>query len=426
MSNSPVRYQLQDNLGTIYIDNPPVNAISHAVRAGLMNALGQARNDTSQALLILCKGQTFIAGADVAEFGKPPLEPHLPAVIKAIEDFPIPVVAALHGNTLGGGLEIALAAHYRCAQPGTRLGLPEVKLGLIPGSGGTQRLPRLIGAEAALDMIISGSPITAEVALAKGLVDTLLTGELECAAIAYAQQLLSEKASVRPTGLRPVIAPQEDKYFARYRTRIARKTRGQLSPGYIVDLVELSTQSDLDGGLKLERERFLECRNSAQSAAMRHVFFAERATSKLPDIPAETVSTAVNSVGIIGAGTMGGGIAMCFANAGIPVTLVETKQEFLDRGMAVIAKNYATSVKRGRFSQDEADSFLANLSGTTDYADLADVDVVIEAVFENMDVKKKCSPCLTPRANPTVYSPPTPLTSMWTKLLRVPVGHSKS
>lgn len=389
MKDSAVSYQLQGTLGVIHIDNPPVNAISHAVRQGLMDALDQAQQDDSQALLILCRGRTFVAGADISEFGKPPQAPHLPDVMLAIENCSKPVIAALHGNALGGGLELAMSAHYRCALPGTKLGLPEVKLGLLPGSGGTQRLPRLIGVEAALDMITGGAPISAQRGMEIGLLDELLDGELEGAAQAYANALITGAAPARPTGAQQVQAPSSPEFFSDYRKKIARKSRGQIAPGYIIDLVELATGSDISEGLKTERERFIECRTSPQSAAMRHVFFAERATGKLPDIPADTPVRPVNCVAIIGAGTMGGGIAMCFANAGIKVIMVETKQEFLERGMGTIEKNYATSVKRGRFTQQQMDEYLANFSGTTDYADIGEVDMVIEAVFENMDVKKE-------------------------------------
>ena len=388
MSTSPVSYELKQQVGVVTIDNPPVNALSQPVRAGLVTALQQAGDDDCDVLLLICKGRTFIAGADITEFGKPPREPHLPDVISTIEGFPKPVVAALHGNALGGGLEVAMAAHYRCALPDTRLGLPEVKLGLLPGAGGTQRLPRLVGIETALDMMTGGAPITASRASETGLVDEILDGELETAALAYCQGLMAAGAEPRPTGKLAVEAPPAADFFAEYRKRIARKTRGQPAPGFIVELVELATHSTIEEGQARERECFIACRESPVSAAMRHVFFAERATAKLPDIPAETETLPINSVAVIGAGTMGGGIAMCFANAGIPVTLLETKQEFLDRGMDTIRKNYATSVKRGRFSQSQVDGFLANFSGTTDYADLGDADLVVEAVFESMDVKK--------------------------------------
>ena len=390
MSEAVVQYQLVGDIGIIRIDNPPVNALSHAVRAGVMAALDQARTDNSKLLLIACAGRTFIAGADITEFGQTPREPGLPAVIAAIENFPKPVLAALHGTALGGGLEVALAAHYRCAVPGTRLGLPEVNLGLLPGAGGTQRLPRLVGVETALEMMISGTPVTAGRALELGLIDRLLEdGDVAEAAEAYARQLVADGAAVRPTGARVVAAPPTADFFDTYRAGIARKTRGLIAPGFIIELVEFACLHDIEQGQKLERERFVECRNSPQSAALRHVFFAERACAKLTNIPADTRALPVKTVAVIGAGTMGGGIAMCFANAGIPVTLVETSQENLDRGLGVVRSNYETSVGRGRYTRQQVDTILAGIRSTTDYADIAGVDLVIEAVFENMAVKQE-------------------------------------
>ncbi len=391
MTTAVVQYQLEGSIGIVRIDNPPVNALSHPVRAGIMAALDQARADSSKLLLLLCAGRTFIAGADISEFGKPPAEPGLPAVVAAIEHFPKPVLAALHGTALGGGLEVALAAHYRCALPGTRLGLPEVKLGLLPGAGGTQRLPRLVGVATALDMMTGGEPVSADRALELGLVDHLLEEgvELQSAALAYAHQLLADGAGVRPTGARIVPAPPTPDFFDDYRASIARKSRGLIAPGYIVELVEFACLHPVEQGQALERERFIECRNSPQSAALRHVFFAERACAKLTNIPADTRALPVKTVAVIGAGTMGGGIAMCFASAGIPVTLVETSRDNLDRGLGVVRRNYETSVKRGRYTQGQVDDILANITGTTDYADIAGADLVIEAVFENMAVKQE-------------------------------------
>ena len=390
MSTAVVRYDLDGEIGILCIDNPPVNALSHAVRAGIMAALDQARVDASRLLLVVCAGRTFIAGADIAEFGKAPQEPGLPAVIAAVENFPKPVLAALHGNALGGGLEVALAAHYRCAAPDTRLGLPEVNLGLLPGAGGTQRLPRLVGVEPALDMMTGGAPIAASHALELGLLDHLLEGtDVRSAALGYGRQLLARGAVARPTGARILAAPLTADFFDNYRAAIARKSRGLIAPGYIVELVEFACRHDIDRGQALERERFIECRNSPQSAALRHVFFAERACAKLTGIPVNTRAVPVKTVAVIGAGTMGGGIAMCFASAGIPVTLVETSRENLDRGLAVVRKNYDSSVRRGRYSQQQVDAILANITGTTEYADIAGVDLVIEAVFENMAVKQE-------------------------------------
>ena len=388
MSNDPVSYELAGDIGIIRIANPPVNALSHAVRAGIADALAEAAADASAAVLLLCTGRTFIAGADITEFGKPMQDPSLPEVITLLESHPQPVVAALHGTALGGGLEVAMAAHYRCAVASAKLGLPEVKLGLLPGAGGTQRLPRLVGVKKALDMITGGAPISATQAKADGLVDELLGDDLESDALAYTRGLVAAGAGPRPTGQLQVDEAPPPQFYEDYRAGIARRTRGLIAPGFIIELVELACNSDIATGQAKERERFLECRNSPQSAALRHVFFAERATGKLPDIPADTPVRDVSKVAVIGAGTMGGGIAMCFANAGIPVTIVEMQQENLERGLGVVRRNYETSVKRGRFSQEQADGFLANLNGTLDYADIADADVVIEAVFESMEVKK--------------------------------------
>ena len=389
MSSSIVQYHLQDSIGIIRIDNPPVNALSQAVRQGVADALKAAATDDARAVLIVCIGKTFIAGADITEFGKPPQPPSLPELIAAIESHPRPVVAVLHGNALGGGLEVAMAAHYRCALPGTRLGLPEVNLGLLPGAGGTQRLPRLVGVKAAMDMILGGKPINADRAQTVGLVDALVEGDPETAGIAFAQKLLQENAAPRPTGERAVPDIPGASYFDTERQRVASRFRGQIAPGFIVDLVEKATHLPVEEGMVLERERFIECRNSPQSAALRHVFFAERATGKVPGISTDLAVRPVAQVAVIGAGTMGGGIAMNFAQAGIAVTLVETGQEALDRGLALVRKNYETSQKRGRFTAEQIQTYLSNITGTTDYADIGEVDVVVEAVFENLAVKKE-------------------------------------
>jgi 3-hydroxyacyl-CoA dehydrogenase len=389
MDSAAVKYKLIDHVGVISVDNPPVNALSHAVRQGIVDALEAATRDEAKALVIVCAGKTFIAGADIKEFGKPPQPPSLPDVIKTIESQAIPVAAVLHGNALGGGLEVALAAHYRCALPATKLGLPEVKLGLLPGAGGTQRLPRLVGIKAAMDMILSGNPVCAERALELGLIDALVEGDPEAAGLEFAKKMLDDGAAPRPTGELSVQAVPEQDYFEGERQRVARRFRGQIAPAFIVDLLEKSATAPIDEGQALERERFIECRNSPQSAALRHVFFAERATGKIPGIAADVAARPVAQVAVIGAGTMGGGIAMNFAQAGIPVTLVETGQEALDRGLGLVRKNYETSQKRGRFTTEQVEKFLSNISGTTDYADIGNADVVVEAVFENLAVKKE-------------------------------------
>ncbi len=388
MKSQAVSYHLDGDIGVIQVDNPPVNALSRAVRAGIIDALQQSSADASKLTILKCEGRTFIAGADITEFDKPPMAPSLPEVIQALESHSKPVLCAMHGNALGGGLEVAMATHYRCALESTKLGLPEVKLGLLPGSGGTQRLPRLVGVSEALAMMISGNPISAQKSLELGLVDRLVEGDLENAASKYAAELIAEEAGPRPTAALSV-EPKPDKFFAEYHASIAGKTRGLISPGYIVDLVEAATQLPLDEGQALERSRFIECRNSPQSAALRHAFFAERTASKVANIPAETTVRLVGSVAVIGAGTMGGGIAMNFIQAGIPVTLLENSPEALRRGLDLIQNNYAKSVKRKRFSADQVARFMALITGSTDYGDLTEVEAVIEAVFEDLEVKKE-------------------------------------
>jgi 3-hydroxyacyl-CoA dehydrogenase len=335
---SPVNYTLTGDIGVIRIDYPPVNALSLAVRQGIMDGLEAAAGDASKAVLIICDGRTFCAGADISEFGKPPEEPWLPAVVNRIEAFDKPVVAAIHGTALGGGLEVALGAHYRCALASAKTGLPEVRLGLLPGAGGTQRTPRLAGVEAALDLMTSGVPISAHTALSAGL---------------------------------------------------AKKARGQVAPQAIVDCVEKAAKTVFADGEAFERKMFMELMQGEQSAAMRHIFFAERAAAKVDDLASDVELRPVESVGIIGGGTMGGGIAMSFANAGFAVTLVEINDEALDRGLSVIDRNYAGSVKRGKVSEEKAAANRALIKGSTDYADLADVDLVIEAVYEDPDLKKE-------------------------------------
>lgn len=390
MPEGPVRYELRDAIGVIQIENPPVNALSQPVRAGLMTALEQGAGDTSRAILLLCRGRTFIAGADITEFGRPPKPPFLPDVIAALESFPKPVIAAMHGNALGGGLEVAMACHYRLALEGTRLGLPEVKLGLLPGAGGTQRLPRLVGVEKALDMMLSGAPVPAAQAAQDGLVDAVVEGELEAAALAYASAQVESGVSVRPTSALAVPAPEDPGCFDRYRDQMAKRRRGQVAPGHIIDLVEAAASgTDIEAGQEAERDRFLVCRASPQSAALRHVFFAERATAKLPDIGREVEVLPVARTAVIGAGTMGAGIAMCLLNAGLPVVLLETSDDALAAGLERIRGNYEGSIKRGKLTEAEVAQRMAAISGTTDYADLGDVDLVIEAVFENMDVKRE-------------------------------------
>lgn len=389
MTIAAVHYEQRGDLGIIKINNPPVNALSQPVRAGLIEALQQSANDVSKLVLLMCEGSTFIAGADISEFGKPPMAPSLPEVILALENHDKPVLSVLHGNTLGGGLEVAMATHYRCGVDTTRVGLPEVKLGLLPGSGGTQRLPRLVGVGPALDMILGGNTIPAARAAELGLIDHILEGEPEAAARAYAAQLIAENAGPRPTGARVINETLPVTYFSDYRAGVARKTRGLIAPGYIVDLVEAATQLSIDEGQALERYRFIECRESPQSIALRYVFFAQRAASKIADLPRDISVRPVTRVAVIGAGTMGGGIAMNFVQAGIPITLVESNPVALKRGLNLIKNNYDTSIKRKRFSAEQVTGFMTLITGSTDYGDLAKVDIVIEAVFEDLAVKQE-------------------------------------
>jgi len=384
---SPVSYELVDEIGVVTIDNPPVNALSQAVRQGIYDAIHAAQSDASKAILILCAGRTFIAGADIREFGQPPQEPHLPDLCAEIENSSKLVVAALHGTALGGGFEVALSCHYRCAVAAARVGLPEVKLGLLPGAGGTQRTPRLAGAMAALDLITSGNPVDAERAASLGLVDHLVDGDLRDAALKWCRDLVAKKAPRRKTSeLR--VESVSDGVLADYRARLARRARGQVAPQKIIECVEAAMTKPFPDGMATERKKFIECMQSPQSAAMRHMFFAEREAAKVRDLPADTPLRSIDTVGIIGAGTMGGGIAMNFANAGMQVTLLEVSDEALSNGLQTIDRNYMGGIKRGKLTETEALERRGRITGTTNYATLADADLVIEAVFENLALKQ--------------------------------------
>jgi 3-hydroxyacyl-CoA dehydrogenase len=385
---SPVSYELVDGIGVITVDNPPVNALSHAVRQGLQEAIQTAQQDESGAVLVVCAGRTFIAGADITEFGKPPQEPHLPDLCNTIEASSKPVIAALHGTALGGGLEVALACHYRCALPGAKVGLPEVKLGLLPGAGGTQRLPRLVGASAALDMITSGNPVAAHEAAGLGLVDKIVEGELRDAALAWCRELVEQGAAPRKTSelaVDRVPAGALDEF----RNALAKRARGQVAPQKIVDCVEAALRQPFAAGLRIEREAFMECMRSPQSAALRHMFFAEREAAKVRGLAKDTPLREISKVGIIGGGTMGSGIAMNFANAGMQVALLEINDEALAKGLGIIDRNYQGGVRRGKLTEAQALECRGRITGTTDYGSLADADLVIEAVFENLELKQE-------------------------------------
>ena len=389
MSRS-VSYTRDGDVGIVTIDNPPVNALSQHVRQGLLDGFTEASRDDTIATVLICEGRTFIAGADITEFGKPLQPPSFLGTMELIENLPKPVVAAIHGTALGGGLETALCCHYRVAVPSARVGLPEVALGLLPGGGGTQRLPRLVGPEAALQIITSGTPLPAGEAHAVGVIDELVDeGSLREKALAFARALVAEGAPLKKmrdltdkvTGVDPAI-------FAAARTRAAVERRGFEAPQRCIDCVEAACTLPFDEGLAKEQELFRQVLTSQQSAAQRHIFFAERAAAKVGDMPKDTKPLAVAKVGVIGAGTMGGGIAMNFANAGIPVTLLETGQELLDKGLAVVRGNYERSARKGRLSAEQVAQRMGLIAPSLDYADVADADLIVEAVFENMDVKK--------------------------------------
>ena len=385
-----VKYERRGAVGILSINNPPVNALGALVRKGLVDALEAGMSDKeAQALVLICEGRTFIAGADITEFDKPMEGPDYNTVLNGMEAAEKPVVAAIHGTALGGGLETALSCHYRIAVPTARLGLPEVNLGIIPGAGGTQRLPRLVGVEAALEIVAGGVPIPADKAAAIGLVDQIVEGDLLEGALAYANALIAEgKGPRRCCDMEDKIKNVAPELFDGARAMMAKMRRGFNSPQRAIDAVEAATQLSFAEGLKKEGEIFMELVVSVQSAAQRHAFFAERAANKVPDVPKDTPILDIKCGAVIGAGTMGGGIAMNFANAGIPVFLIETSQEFLDKGMATITKNYASGVKKGRMTQEKMDKIMGLITPTLSYDDIADVDIVIEAVFEEMDIKK--------------------------------------
>ncbi len=386
--SSPVSYELQGKVGVISVDNPPVNALSQVVRQGLLDAITAAQSDASEAVVIICEGRTFIAGADITEFGKPLQSPWLPELLDEIEASSKLVVAAIHGTALGGGFETALAAHYRCALASAKVGFPEVKLGLLPGAGGTQRTPRFAGVGASLELITSGAPITAGQAKQIGLIDKIVDGNLRTAAVAFAAELIADGTPIRRS--RDQSVPEFDhSIFTDYRASLAKRARGQVAPGHIVSAVEAAATLPFEEGMAVERDLFMECMNSPQSAGMRHIFFAERQASRIEGLSKDTPRRPVESVGVIGGGTMGGGIAMSFANAGIPVTMIEISDEALQRGLSIIERNYAGSVKRGKLSEEKAAACRALVTGSTDYSALADVDMVVEAVFEDPDLKKK-------------------------------------
>ena len=380
-------------VAVLTVNNPPVNALSQHVRQGLRDGITQASADAAvTAIVITCAGRTFIAGADITEFGKPPADPSLHTVLDLIERSSKPVVAAIHGTALGGGLEVTLACHYRVGAKGARFGLPEVKLGLLPGAGGTQRLPRVVGAQKALSMIVSGDPIGAPDALKFGLIDEMTDGDHTAAAVAFAEKVVAEKRPLKKIrDLTDKIADAKGKpeIFAEFRKSVARQTRGFRAPEHCIKAVEAAVNLPFDDGLKRERELFTELLNSPESKAQRYFFFAEREAAKIPDVPGDTPARDVKKAAVIGAGTMGGGIAMNFANAGIPVTVVEAAQDALDRGLGIVRKNYEATASRGRLTMADVEKRMGLITGTTDWNAVKDADIIVEAVFEEMPIKKE-------------------------------------
>ena len=384
------RFEKRGNVGIIWINNPPVNAISVGVRAAIIDGVARLAQDAEIKIGILaCEGRTFMAGADITEFGKPPLSPGLHEAIHAVEGSVKPIVAAIHGTAFGGGLEVALGCHYRVAVPGAKIGLPEVKLGLLPGAGGTQRLPRLIGIEAALGIIVSGDPVPATQAAKSGVIDKIIEGDLLEGAMDYARGLAERKAPLRKVRELDVDAGKVPPgFFEEARKRIAKEKKNLFAPQRIVDALEAAATLPFDKGMARERELFLQCAQNSQAKALQHVFFAERKAANVPNLDKNVTKRDIKSVAIIGAGTMGGGIAMNFLNVGVPVTLLEMQQEALDRGVGVIRKNYENTASKGKLTMEQVEQRMGLLKPTLSYDDLREADLVIEAVFETMAIKK--------------------------------------
>lgn len=389
-ASSVVTTALHGDVLVVTIDNPPVNALGAAVRQGLLAAMQQAQADAAvAAVLLVGAGKAFIAGADIREFGKPPVPPALPEVCRAIEGSDKPVVAVLHGAALGGGLEVALSAHYRLALPAATVGLPEVNLGLLPGSGGTQRAPRLMGVQGATAMMLSGQHLKAQAALQAGLVDKLVEGaDAQAAGLAYVRELLTAKAPVRRTRDLAIVEPQAAlAWLEEQKAETAKKARGLFSPLKIIECVQAAVQLPFDEGLARERALFIECLDSPQRAGLIHAFFAEREVAKVPEAQAAQPRP-VASVAVIGGGTMGAGIAVAALDAGLPVTMIERDAESIARGRANVEKVYNGLVAKGRMTEAAKAAVMARYIGSTNYADIAQVDLVIEAVFEDIEVKK--------------------------------------
>jgi 3-hydroxyacyl-CoA dehydrogenase len=385
-------YSVRDGVAVVTLNNPPVNGLGSVLRPGIMDGIKKAGADPAvKALVIIGSAKAFSGGADIREFNTPKMgvPPSLPEINDAQDACAKPMIAAIGGFALGGGLELALGCHYRVALPKSLLGLPEVKLGLLPGSGGTQRLPRVVGAAQAVQMMTTGNSVPAEKALSLGLVDEIVQGDLLEGAIRFAQKIISEKKGPRRIRDMTVRVDGDPKaFFEKARVEVGKASRGFPAPLEIVACVEAAVNKPFDEGRKFERERFAVLVEGNESKALRHMFFSERQTSKIPDVPEDTPTRPIRSAAVIGAGTMGGGITMSLVNAGIPVTIIEMKQDALDRGMATIKKNYASTVSKGRLKQEEMDKRISLIKNSIHLDDAKDADIVIEAVFERMDVKQ--------------------------------------
>ena len=394
MSNQPTStsYDVRGSVAVVTLNNPPVNGLGHALRAGIVDGLDRAlADDKVKAIVLIGSDRAFSGGADVKEFGTPKsgMEPNLLSVIKALENATKPVVAAIGGMALGGGLELAMGAHFRVAKPDAQLGLPEVKLGLLPGAGGTQRLPRLIGLEAALNIIVSGAPTPASKFEGTPLIDALITGDLLEGAVAFAEKAVADQLPLKRVRDLKVKAPSADAFLQFARNTVGAVSKNFPAPLKCVEAVAASVSKPFDEGMKYERELFMQLMATPESRALRHIFAAERAASKVSDVPEDTPLRDIKRVGVIGAGTMGVGITMNFINVGIPVALLEMKQEALDKGLATIRKNYENSMAKGKVTQAQLDERMARVTPTLAYDAFKDADLVIEAVFESMEVKEQ-------------------------------------
>jgi 3-hydroxyacyl-CoA dehydrogenase len=402
MSSHIVALAVDGDIAVITVNNPPVNTITASVREGLFRVIGEIRSHTAlTAVVLVCEGGTFFSGADIGEFSGPPKEAEYRDLFRQLERLPIPVVVGMHGLVMGGGLEIALACHYRVAVPGTRFGLPEVTLGIIPGAGGTQRMPRLIGVEKTLELIIGARPVDVATGIALGFIDAEVQGDVRAATIAYARALVRELAGPRRTSERSVdAATATPAILHKLSAQAAKQYPNRQAALTAIKAVSAAAKLPFEEGLLYETELANGAKATDESKALVHVFFAERDTRKVPGLPADTKPRTIGCGGVVGAGTMGGGIAICFANAGLPVTILDTNQESLDRGLRVIGKTYDSMVERGRLSAEDKEKRMALIRGTLAYSDLASADVIIEAVFESMDLKTKIFKALDDVAKP--------------------------